>query len=775
VPLKSEVVKLADKTLVSKLILDASSYKQGIDIAKQATASINKELELWKVKNNAASNSLKGLAQQAKANSSTQAALSAQIDITKKKMQEVTTAKGAASKEAMTYKNKLLDLQIQQAKLNKEIGGGLTPLQNFKNGLTAVSGQLKTAGEKMTSMGRSMSMYVTGSMVAATTAMVALTAKAAEYAESINILSVTTGMSTEYLQQLKYAATQVDVSFETITGSFSKFTRALTTANDSKSEMAKIFSALKVSLKETDGTLRPINETFFETIKKLGGISDETLQAEVASKIFGKSFQDLIPLIRANADEMDKYLKRAKDLNLVLSQTELDALDAMGDKFDEIKQIFAKLGSDIAVKFLPVMEKIVKIVEDRVIPAIKKFIDFVVGLVDKFLALPASTQGFIAAVFGIVAALGPLLIIAGQVAIGISGLMSMLSFLVTPAGLVIIAIAGLVAGLIYLYNTDENVRGAMDAGWKLLAVDIPKTFLPLEVWWANFWTGLYTKYLNFVNSILKLMEKIPGVAAGSISMSESKIQEYTDRFKKNFGVGAQAEVTLDYINKNPDYGKSIGTDFSNAIQKAMGDVKLPKILDGAAAGSEEAKKAAADYKKLLEEITKSADTAEKGVDTFRNSIKSMIDAIKQQTTAFANFVGLFDVFERKSVSGERLLTRLKAQVKAMGEWRSSLATLEKRGVSADLISDLRSMGAGSVDSVKALAKMSGAQLQEYQKLYNQKYSIAGGESSKMFTANQKAETVIEKQLILNVTGSKGDAEAIANTIVKKLRAAGYAF
>ena len=42
----------------------------------------------------------------------------------------------------------------------------------------------------------------------------------------------------------------------------------------------------------------------------------------------------------------------------------------------------------------------------------------------------------------------------------------------------------------------------------------------------------------------------------------------------------------------------------------------------------------------------------------------------------------------------------------------------------------------------------------------------------MFAADQKAQTVIEKQIIINATGSKQDAESLANTIVKVLRSKG---
>jgi hypothetical protein len=196
----------------------------------------------------------------------------------------------------------------------------------------------------------------------------------------------------------------------------------------------------------------------------------------------------------------------------------------------------------------------------------------------------------------------------------------------------------------------------------------------------------------------------------------------------------------------------------------------------AAKKTEAIRQAEYDYDKAMRDYVNglNSDTSA-AIDKFadlQSSVQGFISTIKEQTKAFANFVGLFDVFERKSVSGERLLNRLKAQVKAMGEWRSSLSTLEKRGVGSEMISDLRSMGPGSVDSINALAKMSDTQLKEYKSLYNKKYDIAGAESSKMFSANQKAQTVIEKQINLNVTGSKQDAEAITNAIVKKLRLAG---
>lgn len=165
--------------------------------------------------------------------------------------------------------------------------------------------------------------------------------------------------------------------------------------------------------------------------------------------------------------------------------------------------------------------------------------------------------------------------------------------------------------------------------------------------------------------------------------------------------------------------------------------------------------------------------ASTALDALKQSVKGLVDEMRSKTSAFASFVGLFDTFERKTISGERLLNRLKAQIKAMSEWRGALATLEQRGVSQAFLQDLRAMGPAAVDSIAALSRMTDTQLQEYNRLYNEKYKMAGSEAQTATAGQTRIDTNIENQINLSVTGSKGDATTIANEIVRQLRAAGY--
>jgi len=167
------------------------------------------------------------------------------------------------------------------------------------------------------------------------------------------------------------------------------------------------------------------------------------------------------------------------------------------------------------------------------------------------------------------------------------------------------------------------------------------------------------------------------------------------------------------------------------------------------------------------------NSAAKAIDALKTSVKGLVDAMQAKTAGFANFVGMFDVFERTAISAERVINRLKNQVKAMQEWKASLAKLEARGASAEFVNELRNMGPGSVDYVKAVANMSDAQLKQTQGYVAEKYRIAGEQASSGIAYENKIQTNIEKQINLNITGSKQDGKEIARLVMKELEIAGY--
>lgn len=176
------------------------------------------------------------------------------------------------------------------------------------------------------------------------------------------------------------------------------------------------------------------------------------------------------------------------------------------------------------------------------------------------------------------------------------------------------------------------------------------------------------------------------------------------------------------------------------------------------------------------DIADTVGLAKDGIDKLSDSVKNLVQSIRQQTDAFKNSLSLFDKFERKTISPERLLNRLKAQVKAMTDWTNALSTLQARGVSEIFLNELRMMGPQQVDYIRALAQMSDEQLAQYQSLYGQKYNIAQKEAERAVMTEQKINTWIDKKIDIHITGnnisSQNDAAKLANEIIRELKLRG---
>jgi tape measure domain-containing protein len=133
-------------------------------------------------------------------------------------------------------------------------------------------------------------------------------------------------------------------------------------------------------------------------------------------------------------------------------------------------EMFAKIG-DSVWKLIEVIDRLPELVG----PLVERIADFLMGLmdgisklVDWFFSLSPATQQMIVQFVALLVATGPLLIIIGQIGLGVSALIGVFGFLLSPVGLIIAAIVALVAIFIYFWNTNEGFRDALIAAWEQL-------------------------------------------------------------------------------------------------------------------------------------------------------------------------------------------------------------------------------------------------------------------------------------------------------------------
>jgi hypothetical protein len=109
----------------------------------------------------------------------------------------------------------------------------------------------------------------------------------------------------------------------------------------------------------------------------------------------------------------------------------------------------------------------------------------------------------------------------------------------------------------------------------------------------------------------------------------------------------------------------------------------------------------------------SADETFSGIG---DSVEEITKAIKEQTDTFANFGNMFDKNVIEKISPARIMRRLQQTFSAMMSWTSSLAKLEERGVSSEIIDSLRGMGLAGAGYAMGMARMSDTQLSKAQEL-----------------------------------------------------------
>jgi len=145
-------------------------------------------------------------------------------------------------------------------------------------------------------------------------AMLALASKTSEYAGSILDASRKSSLSMENLQQLKFAAEQSGVSFETLVNSAARLDKTFAQAVGGSKSAKEAFAELGVSLTDASGNARNSNDVFNDTLKRLAEMGNTAEATRLGTEIFGKGFADLKPLLAEGASGIDDLKNRAKEL-----------------------------------------------------------------------------------------------------------------------------------------------------------------------------------------------------------------------------------------------------------------------------------------------------------------------------------------------------------------------------------------------------------------------------------------------------------------------------
>ena len=337
------------------------TYRKAVKAAQDAQDAQNKKLEEAAKTLDKGSDEYKSIAEGA--------------ETARKKVEKWQTSLNNAEAELNNLNNKLDENKEKIEESGKETGN----LGDVVSGLTEKFGIKLPEGmqKSMNSMGslNTTSVKIAGGFVAlavaiakAEKALIAMTKESAAFADNIITLSMQTGQTTDQLQEFSYATELIDVSVDTLQGSLTKLTNNMQDTINGTGNAKASFDALGISVTDADGNMRSANDVFYETIDALGDVKNETERDAMAMDIFGRSAQDLNPLIIQGSDTLKAYAQEAHNVGYVLNNEELSALGAVDDAYQRLQKSQEGAKNQLSAEFAPYLtefyEKITKIIKD---------------------------------------------------------------------------------------------------------------------------------------------------------------------------------------------------------------------------------------------------------------------------------------------------------------------------------------------------------------------------------------------------------------------------
>lgn len=396
--------------------------------------------------------------------------------------------------------------------------------------------------------------------------------------------------------------------------------------------------------------------------------------------------------------------------------------------------------------------------------------NFINGVVQFFQTLPSRIQTFLTSALNTVRSWGSSLLSAARTAAStaINGIVN--AFTSLPGKMVAIGrnlVNGLKNGIMgalgSLLGSIQSFGNSVINGFKsVFGIHSPSTEMAEQGLMLT--RGLSVGMKNGEGEVIKTAEDLSKAILDTSTewVNDKKFynqlaaKEELDFWEKLKSIGGLAGKDLEQVNKNiytarQNASKEAYENSKNWIEREVFYNRLSaeevveawaRVVNRRNLQAKEQEEAERNLYKAYQELIKEREQAEERAAQKREqALKEEREAqqkaleeyqknLKSRAKSLRSFAGLFDeVKVKQKKSGQDLLNNLRGQVEAFKEWQKDMLTLEKRGVSGDLLQELRDLGPQAAGNIKALTQLTDEELDEYTKLFGEKSKLAAEQAS----------------------------------------------
>ncbi len=473
-----------------------------------------------------------------------------------------------------------------------------TKNNKFVRGLDAAQARLRAFGVGVQAIGT----RIMGVGGAALAPMLAAAAKFSSTGDQLHKMAERTGMSTNALSELGFAAERSGASLEDVGGGVKQMQNMLGRASRGLSRAKFGLNELGLSYEQLQN-LSP-EEQFMTIAEELSKVEDASRKAYLAQIMFGGSSQKLLPLLNSGAEGIAAMRKEAQELSLSVDPKDAEAAAALGDSWGRVKDaleaVLFKVGASVAPMLTEMGDRITTVVAtiSRWISENRELIATAAKIAAGIFAAGAAVTAIGAATVGAGAILGSVSAIIGTFGsvVGIAG--TVLGALVSPIGLVTSALAAGAGAWLYFSGNGAKAIDFLFERWKAFSEGFMQVFggirdalaagdlalagkvamKALEVVWQtgldqvlDLWYGFRNSLLDIWNGMQLLIGKAVFGLVETITSGISKLLEMLQNVAGRIpGIGDSVVAAIQRAQDATDFGTDVSGMAGRMIEDNLG-------------------------------------------------------------------------------------------------------------------------------------------------------------------------------------------------------------
>ena len=674
------------------------------------------------------------------------------------------------------------------------IEGALAPLGEFGGMLgaafnqvgSAINSALQGVTEFAGGGGLGLIAGAAAGVVAAAGAMdavfVGIAIHATENANKIYELSEKTGIAVSALSAFTEVGHVFGIGTEEMAKALEKMNKSVFAAANAPAGAVNAYTRLGISLRDTSGQLRPVNDILLDVADKFDNMPDGVQKTALALQIFGRSGAEMIPFLNEGKEGIAKFTDAAQKMGAVLTEEAA----ASAHQF-QVDLSLLKIGVDG--------------VENRIMTALVPALNVVA---DQFVAAMEEPQGPLSTILDAVVGLTKYIISFGET----------VAFAFNEAGIVV---GNFIAILMTLSETEANVTerlmhldfsGAYDAakdGMRKVVAEVKNAATES----SKAWDG-YTETLNKVfnppapppkktrpqgdDSSEETVKQQAAEAKQILDISDARYKEQAAQAEAYYSKGeidskqlldAQIFAVNAQYAAHESYFNKLKTLYANDPQKlaAVNAEKtkfelgsLTTALEGVAKAQEKwneltTKTMEASEKENLKEQAHSMDAIGAATMSYVKSLEALANAQKQLTAAQGkgDYSAQVEAIKQEMADGLKSKREGYAEIAALDKEELGKQVELLKAVGVQLAEQQKEAEAGVLAAQKTGDT---AQVREAQSFLNQIKAAEIKNKADILTAdtqgNKKIVDEENKSMEQIVAARERMAEAVASTAAKAI-------